>query len=158
MKTLVAYYSRSGNTRKVAKRIASTLKCDIEEIHSKQDFSGPIGLLRLVYHALMKKEAMLKAYEKDPRDYELVIIGTPIWAARPSLPIITYLKENKEKFKKVAFFCTYAGSGFEDTIKVMKEITGKEPVATLDVTGSEIKDKSYHDKIESFIKDVKAGD
>jgi len=155
MKILVTYYSRSGNTRKVAKKIASTLKCDIEEIHSKKDFSGPVGLLRLGYYALMKKSAVLKPCENDPRDYDLVIIGTPIWGGRPSLPIITYLRENKEKFKKVAFFCTYSGSGFENTIKIMKQITEKEPAATLDVTGSEIKDKTYHKKIESFINDFK---
>jgi len=43
MKTLVAYYSRTGNTKKVAVEIAKNLKADIDEIIDKKDRSGMIG-------------------------------------------------------------------------------------------------------------------
>ncbi|HOK73246.1 MAG TPA: flavodoxin [Methanothermobacter sp.] len=155
MKTLIVYYSRSGNSREVGKKIASKLGCDMEEIEDTQNRTGIIGFLKSGYQAIREKDTELKPYSKDPGDYDLVIIGTPIWAGRPSVPIRTYLKENKEKFKKVAFFCTYGGSGFEKAIEAMKQITGKEPVATLDVTDSEIKEKAYDPKIESFIGNLK---
>lgn len=155
MEILVVYYSRSGNTQKIGEKIASKLGCDMEEIEDTQDRSGIIGFLRSAYQAIRGKGTILKPYNKNPQDYDLVIIGTPIWAGRPSVPISTYLKENKEKFKDVAFFCTYRGTGFEDTIEAMKKITGKEPIATLPVTDSEIRKGAYDHKIKSFIKDVK---
>ncbi|HHW16724.1 MAG TPA: flavodoxin [Methanothermobacter sp.] len=157
MKILVIYYSRSGDTQKIGEKIASELGCDIEKIEDTQDRSGIIGFLRSAYQAIRGKDTTLKPYNKNPQDYDLVIIGTPIWASRPSIPISTYLKENKGKFKDVAFFCTYRGTGLKDTIEAMKEITGKEPTATLDVTDSEIKKGAYDHKIESFIKNVKKG-
>jgi len=155
MKILVVYYSRSGNSREVGKKIASKLGCDMEEIEDTQDRSGIIGFLKSGYQAIRGKDTRLKPYNKNPEDYDLVIIGTPIWAGKPSVPISTYLKENKGKFKNVAFFCTYGGSGLEKTIEAMKQMTGKEPAATLDVTDSEIKDKAYDHKIESFIENLR---
>ncbi|MDI9623996.1 MAG: flavodoxin [Methanothermobacter sp.] len=158
MKILLVYYSRSGNTRKIAKEIASKLRCDIEEIEDTQNRSGIIGFLRSAYQAMRGKDTKLKPYHKNPQDYDLVIIGTPIWAGRPSVPISTYLKENKGKFKDMAFFCTYGGTGLENTIETIKTITDKKPRATLDVRESEIKKEAYDPKIESFIKNVKKGD
>ncbi|MBC7100555.1 flavodoxin [Methanothermobacter tenebrarum] len=158
MKTLVVYYSRTGNTQKIAKKIASEIGCDIEEIEDTQNRSGIIGFLRSAYQAIRGKDTKLKPYNKNPQDYDLVIIGTPIWGGRPSVPISTYLKENKGKFKHVAFFCTYGGTGFENTIETMKKITDKEPTATLDIRESEIKNEAYDHKIESFIENIKKED
>ena len=46
MKTIVVYYSRTGNTRKVAEELADTLKCDIEQIIDTQKRSDVLGFLR----------------------------------------------------------------------------------------------------------------
>ena len=46
MKILVVFYSRSGNTRRVAEEIIDALDCDIEELFDTQNLSGALGYLR----------------------------------------------------------------------------------------------------------------
>ncbi|HSO26040.1 MAG TPA: flavodoxin [Methanobacteriaceae archaeon] len=154
MKALVVYYSRSGNTREVAQSIAQEMSCDIEEIHDTQKRSGIIGWIKSGYQANRGKLTTLKPLEKDPSEYDLVIIGTPIWAGYPSVPVKTYLLENKDKIKDVAFFATYGGSGFPKTVKTMKEILGKDPVQTLGIKADEIKNKTCDCKIDPFVRDL----
>lgn len=127
MKTLVVFYSRTGNTKKVAEEIAKILNADIEEIIDKKDRKGIVGWLKSGRDATFKKSAEIE-FVKNPIDYDLVIIGTPIWAFTMTPAIRTYLSENK--FKKVAFFSTSGGSEGEKIFNEMEKIS-REPVATL---------------------------
>ncbi len=154
MKALVVYYSRSGNTREVAQSLAQEMRCDIEEIHDTQNRSGIIGWIKSAYHANRGKLTTLKPLEKDPSDYDLVVVGTPIWAGFPATPVKTYLIENKDKFKDVAFFATYSGSGFPKAVSTMTEDSGKEPVQKLGIKVDEIKNKSCDCKIDPFVRDL----
>lgn len=154
MKALVVYYSRSGNTREVAQSIAQEIPGDIEEIHDTQKRSGIIGWIKSGYQANRGKLTTLKPLEKDPSEYDLVIIGTPIWAGYPSVPVKTYLIENKDKFKNVAFFATYNGAGFPKAVKTMTKIVGKDPVETLAIKSDEIKNKTCDCKIDPFVRDL----
>lgn len=154
MKALVVYYSRSGNTREVAQSIAREMQCDIEEIHDTQNRSGIIGWIKSAYQANRGKLTTIKPLEKDPSDYDLVVVGTPIWAGFPAVPVKTYLLENKDKFKDVAFFTTYGGSGFPKTVRTMVEASGKEPVQKLGIKSDEIKNKTCDCKIDPFVRDL----
>lgn len=154
MKALVVYYSRSGNTREVAQSIAQEMQCDIEEIQDTQNRSGIIGWLKSGYQANRGKLTTIKPLEKDPSDYDLVIVGTPIWAGFPAVPVKTYLLENKDKFKDVAFFATYGGSGFPKTVRTMVEASGKEPIQKLGIKADEIKNKTCDCKIDPFVRDL----
>ncbi|MHA1196094.1 MAG: hypothetical protein ACTSSM_08360 [Promethearchaeota archaeon] len=69
--------------------------------------------------------------------------------------IRTYINNNKGKFKKVAFFCTYGGRGSEELFNGMKELIGIEPISTLDITKKEIKKNLHLKKIRDFIKNLK---
>jgi flavodoxin len=154
MKALVVFYSRTGNTREVAQAIAKEMPCDIEEIYDTQKRSGVIGWIKSGYQANRHKLTVLKEIKHDPAEYDLVIIGTPIWAGFPAVPISTYLVENKDKFKEVAFFGTYGGSGFPKAVHYMTELSGKEPVETLGIKAEEIKNKTCECKIDPFVRDV----
>ncbi len=154
MKALVVYYSRSGNTREVAQSIAQEMQCDIEEIHDTQKRSGIIGWIKSAYQANRGKLTTIKPLEKDPSDYDLVVVGTPIWAGFPAVPVKTYLIENKDKFKDVAFFATYGGSGFPKTVRTMAEASGKEPLQKLGIKVDEIKNKACDCKIDPFVRDL----
>lgn len=156
MKALVVYYSRTGRTREVASQIAGELNCDIEEIRDTQKRTGIIGFLKSGYQAARGKDTVLEPYERDPSDYDLVIVGTPVWAGNPSVPMGTYLRENASKIKNAAFFCTYGGSGAEGTFRRMSEIIGKEPIQTVAITEREIKENTCDCKIEPFVRDVEA--
>ena len=151
MKTLVVYYSRTGNTRKAGKEIARQLKADEEEILDVKNRSGPIGWLKSGRDAQKKILSEIKPTKKDPSKYDLTIVGTPIWAWTVSSPVRTYLSKNK--FKKVAFFCTCGGDSGKAFVEM--ETASKKPVASLVISEKELKENTYQQKIKEFVVSLK---
>ncbi|MFX1250283.1 MAG: flavodoxin family protein [Promethearchaeota archaeon] len=81
MKPIVVYYSRTGTTRNVAERIASSLECDIEEILDPTNRRGLKGWLRCGREAMNKHLAPIEELNSNLSDYNRIIIGTPVWGA-----------------------------------------------------------------------------
>lgn len=152
MKSLVVYYSRTGNTGKIARELADALQSDIEEIKDTKKRSGILGWLRSVRDAMNGSLTVLEDPVNDPAGYDLIIIGTPIWASHVSSPVRTYIHQKQAKFNQVAFFSTAGGDNFTGPFNDMRELSGKSPVATLGVRGKEIKDGTYKSKVQEFIK------
>jgi len=151
MKSLVAYYSRTGNTKTVAEAVADSLNADVEPISS--DTAGK-GMGRLVMQALFKVQARIGQTTKDPSLYDVVVVGTPVWAHTLSSPVRTYLAKNKSKFKSVAFFCTYAGRGSEKVLKSMESFCGKTAVGMLDILEKDVKSGEYVEKVKRFATEI----
>ncbi len=151
MKTLVTYYSRTDITRKVAEELAHKLNADLEEIKDTQNRSGVLGFLKSGYQANRKKLTTLKPIEKDPEEYDLVVIGTPVWSGKMSVPVRTYLHQNKDKIKAAALFCTMGGSGMESTLKGMEEYVGA-PVATIGLRKKDVENGAYD--LTTFINSI----
>jgi len=154
MKTLVVFYSRSGNTKKIAEDISNRMKSDIEEIIDIKHRKGLFGWFSAAMDARSKKLTNIKDIKNDPSKYELVIIGTPIWAGLMAPAVRTYLAQNKTKFKNVAFFCTYGGSGKLKTFTDMEEFIGMTPLSKFGIREKELR-TSHEDKLKEFIKAIK---
>jgi len=153
MKSLVVFYSRTGTTKKVAESIAKKLEADIEEIVDLTDRKGALGFILGGRDALRKKPTEIKKPEKNPADYDLVVIGTPVWASTMAPAIRVYF--STAKIKSSAFFCTYGGRGAEKTFADMLELllhtklVGKLGLSTKEVNlGAE-------EKISKFIEIIK---
>ena len=84
MKALTVFYSRTGTTREVAESISQTLSCDVEEIVDTKKRGGPLGLLFSGRDASQKKLTVVRPPQKDPSLYDIVVIGTPVWAGNMS--------------------------------------------------------------------------
>jgi len=154
MKILVVVYSRTGNTLSVARRIAEYLEANLEVIDDKTNRKGVLGFLRSGYEALMKRIPAIAEPKQDPGNYDLVIIGTPIWAGRMSSPIRAYLTRFKGRFKQVALFATSGTGGHVKAFEEMAEISGAKLVATIELTMEQLKRGGYWDSIKSFIEKV----
>ena len=157
MKILTVFYSRTGRTKKIGEQIAAELSCDVEEIFDTQKRKGPLGFMKSGYQATIGKLTSLKPFEKDPGEFDVVIIGTPIWNRHVSVPIRTYLSQNEDKFKKVAFFCTEGKVGGKRAFAEMEKISGKEPIAVLEIKREELKNDEYSQKLKEFIELVEEG-
>jgi len=107
-KILVAFYSRNGHTKRAAEIIAKTLNADIDEIKDKKSRKGIIGFLRAGYDATFGKTTEIN-FSKNPADYDVVILGSPVWNGRVTPAVRTYLLKNRDGIKKSAFFVTCAG-------------------------------------------------
>lgn len=155
MQSLIVYYSRTGKTKIIAEELTKALQCDAEELIDTVNRKGPLGFLNSGRQAGNRSLTKLVPVKKDPSQYDIVIIGTPIWGRNMSTPVRTYLTEYKEKFKNVAFFCTEGSKGGETAFKEMGEVTGKQPRATLTVTAADLKG-NYAEKVTKFAGELKA--
>src|SRR3989339_644824 len=99
MKTLIVYYSRTGTTKRVAEAIAEKLGADLEEIVDKKDRKGAMGYLTAGRDATLRRLTEIEPLKKRAEDYDLVIIGTPIWSWNMSVAVRAYLSLNKEALK-----------------------------------------------------------
>jgi flavodoxin len=106
MKTLIAYYSRTGNAKFVAETIAATIGADVEEVVDLKKRSGTLGFLSGGKDATQGKETQIGETKRSPKDYELIILGTPVWASALTPAIRTYINHNDLSGKKVALFFT----------------------------------------------------
>jgi len=135
MKTLVVYFSLTGNTKVVAEKIAKKLNADIDSI---------IDTAKVGDKGVMKEVNI--DFKKDPSKYDLVVIGSPVWAF--GIPPFTkkYLQNNK--FGKVAFFCTFSLNSCLLFSKMKK--FSKKPIAVLKIKSGQINNSDK--EIELFCK------
>lgn len=155
MKILIVYYSRDGATRKVAEELKAQLGADIEEITEPKGRGGPLGWIRSGKEGSDGAIVPINPPKADPSTYDIIIVGTPIWAWNVSSPVRSYLAAMKSKFPRVAFFCTM-GSKAGETFKVMEELVGKAPVATKEITTGDAKSGAFKETTKTFVEKIKA--
>jgi len=154
MNSLIVYYSRTGTTRTVAEKLAALLDCPIEEIKDTQNRYGFIGFMRSGYQAYRKKLTTITPPENAPAEFDLVLIGTPVWAGTLSVPIRTYIHQYKEVFPAVAFFST---NGDEDQLGLFREmehLCGKHPLSTVSIPAKTVKNGEYMTQLKRFLADI----
>jgi len=154
-KVLVVYYSRTGATRRLAEALANALQADIEPINDRESRSGIFGYLRSVAESLQKRGAPIEPMKTDPASYDLVVIGTPVWAWSVSSPVRSYLAAYRGRLPDVAFFCTMGGRGSERAFEEMQAIAGKAPRAGCAVTAREAASETYGARIAQFLEQLK---
>lgn len=156
MKTLVVYYSRSGNTKKVAEAVSNAFKCDIEAIVDTKKRTGLWGWLTSGRDATIGAVTQIEDFKRDLSSYDLIIIGTPIFSWNVSAAVRTFLLQYQDQIKSAAFFCTEGGGGGNRAFGSMEKVLGKKPVATLIVNEKEVKNGDYHKKASEFIDIIRS--
>ncbi len=108
-KTVVVYYSLSGNTGRVARRIADALGADIIEIKTVKPYVG-------TYDEIVEqgKREVAASYTPDiePIDiskYDRVIVGSPTWWYKMAPAVLSFLRSANFAGKDVVAFSTHAG-------------------------------------------------
>ena len=122
LKTLVVYYSYEGSTRLIAQTIATTLQTDILECKPIRDISSK-GLMKYAWggrQVIFKKRPVLEAFQKNPLDYDTIILGTPVWAFTYAPAIRSFLSQVSLQQKNIAVFCCHEG-GMGNTLVHLKE-------------------------------------
>ena len=106
MKTLIVYYTRTGNSKFAAETIAAEVGADVEEVVDLKNRKGRLAFLSAGRDAMQGKLTEIAETKRNPFDYDLVVIVQPVWAGSPTPAIRTYLKKNDLSGKKVALFFT----------------------------------------------------
>jgi len=157
MKALVVYYSRTGTTKKVAEAISKALGCDSEQILDVKSRKGVAGYMRSGKEGMKRLTTDIQDTKKEPKDYEMVIIGTPIWGWNMSSPVRTYLENMKDRLPQVAFFCTMGGQGDDKAFREMEDICHTVPKAKLALTTQVVNKNMFMDRVDYFVGKIKDG-
>lgn len=125
-KKLVAYFSASGTTRKIAEMIAETAEADLYEIVPKQPYSKA-DLNWMDKKSRSSVEMSDKKYRPELADtdaqidsYDEIILGFPIWWYVAPTIINTFLESYDFSGKKIVLFATSGGSGFGNTVSELQ--------------------------------------
>jgi flavodoxin len=120
MKKAVAYYSRTGNTKFVAEKIASQIGADLCEVLDKKNREGGLTYLTGGLAAYREKLTEIKV-SKPIEEYDFVVVGSPIWAGKITPAIRKFLVANDFSSKLLAVFVTLGGDKPEKSLRNMKE-------------------------------------
>lgn len=123
-KSLVAYFSASGVTENLAKRIAKRAGADLFAIkpevpYSNDDVNWRNPLSRCNKEKLGKKDVPLAERVENIDEYEKIYLGFPIWYWNAPNIVITFLKEHNMANKVIVLFATSGGSDLGKTSKTI---------------------------------------
>ncbi len=133
-KKLVAYFSASGRTRKIAQALAEAAGADIYEIQPATKYTGK----DLNWNdqnsrssiEMANKNSRPELADKDAQiaNYDVIFVGFPIWWYVAPHIINSFLESYDFSGKKIILFATSGGSGFGNTVA---ELTGSAPGAKI---------------------------
>ena len=131
MKTLVGYFSYTGNCGLVAGVIKNSLGADTLELRLADDKERK-GLAKYIWggkQVFSHAKPPLKPYKADWEQYDLIVIGTPVWAGSLSPALATFLDETRISGKKIALFCCHRGGKGRVFDLLKAALTGNTVVA-----------------------------
>lgn len=113
MKTLIVYYSFEGNTEFIAKELQRVTDADLCALKPEAEIKSH-GFTKYFWggmRVMMKKEPELINVVPSMDDYDLIILGSPVWAFTYSPAMRTFLKKYGAQLqrKKVACYCCHKG-------------------------------------------------
>ena len=131
-KTLVVYYSASGNTERVAKDIAEAAGADLFEIvptevytNDDLDWTNPDSRVSREHDDESLRDVPLTTTEvADWDSYDTVFIGYPIWWGIAAWPVDTFVKNNDFTGKTVIPFATSSSSGMGQSGSLLADMAG----------------------------------
>lgn len=152
MNVLVVFYSRTGNTRKVAEALVARCGAEIDCIRDAHSRRGLLrGWWRSIREVRRRSETEITSASKQVKEYDLVVLGTPVWASSMSSPLRTWINRHRSDLKQIAVFVTQNGRGAGKAIAQIVELCGIAPVARLVVNAKDIASDEYERKLDEFV-------
>ena len=129
-RSLVVYFSWSGNTRNVAESVQQQTGSDMFEIVPKTPYSTDYNTV--VDDAKVEQQnnarPEIASSIENIDDYDTIYVGFPNWWGDMPMILYTFFDTYDLSGKTVALFCTSGGSGLSNTVNEVKEL---EPNATV---------------------------
>ncbi|WP_177136943.1 flavodoxin family protein [Hydrogenophaga aromaticivorans] len=152
---LVVHYSRTGHTDLVARQIAARCHADIERIEELTSRDGVLGYLRSAMEAILGLQPPIKRGRLRPGDYDLVIVGTPVWFWSVSSPVRSWLHRHHRALGNVAVFCTCGGSGHAKVLDDLERLCGHPALARIALTERAVDHCQQDPAFQRFLRELK---
>ena len=157
-KILVAYFSATGNTRRVAQNLAKAVDADIYEIKPAKPYSdadldwtnkSSRSSVEMADHS--SRPEMIKD-DFSVKDYETIYLGFPIWWYIAPTIVNTFLEKHDFSNKKIILFATSGGSGFGRTIDNIKTSVSD---STKVIEGKVLNSNSSVEQLKQWVETLK---
>jgi len=127
LRILVVYYSFEGNTKLIAESITEEIDSDILKLEVVKPISNDATKYIMGgKQVILKEKPKLMPYEFEAENYDVLFIGTPIWAWNYAPALRTFFETNSVKNKKIALFSCNGGSNGKTFENMKKELQGNE--------------------------------
>lgn len=154
-KTLVAYFSASGTTRKIAEMIAEVGDFSLYEITPKELYtSDDLNWMNKKSRSsveMSNRKIRREITDTDAhiKEYDTIILGFPIWWYVAPTIVNTFLEKYDFSGKKIVLFATSGGSGFGNTVKELKP---SAPGA--EIVEGKLLNRANKQEIEKWVKSL----
>ena len=134
MKSLIVYYSLEGNVELISKYVANLLGSDMMELKPVTPYpTGRVSKYTAGKAAIKREQPELLPYDKDPSDYDTIVIGTPVWASNPAPPVNTFMMTNDLTGKRVSFIVSSKSGNGGKCVAEMEKMLGRSADAVFNV-------------------------
>ncbi|MCL2293532.1 MAG: flavodoxin [Spirochaetes bacterium] len=175
MKTLIVYYSFEGNCAFIAEKIKAAIS--ERNFSSQKTTWGEIPettLLRLIpegdekkrtkvggffwatQQMFFAKKPRLKPFSVDISDYDLIILGTPVWAWSYAPAMASFLTAAKITGKKIALFCCHGGGKGKTMQKLKSALAGNNFAGEIDFKEPLKQPAGVKERLDIWLKGVLA--
>jgi NAD(P)H-dependent FMN reductase len=153
MKTLVVCDGTPA-TKRLASDLASALRADLDLIITRQPRDGLVGWIRSAYDVTFERPTDIARPARKVDDYDLVVIGSPVWNGAVTSPVRTYIERHAKRVRSLALFATSPRRGAESAIEQMTNLCGRHPLAHLVVRDCDVSTNDTRIAIASFAQRV----
>lgn len=149
---LITYYSRSAHTREVAEYAALRSGAVLEPIVEVTARRGGFwGDTLTTLETLRGQPSQIRPIKADPTDFDIVLIGTQVWAGSLNPPAKAYIASRGAQLGRYGLFCTLGGMGAERAFGQFAALVGRAPERTLAIRQSLLKGQAYREVVDAFL-------
>ena len=131
-KILIAYFSWSGNTKRVANEIHNKINADIFEISPKKPYSSDYNtvLMEAQDDQHHQRRPELNSKITNFSEYDTILLGYPNWWASIPMPIATFLEEYDFSGITIIPFCSHGGGRFGQSMTAISKLAPNSKIGT----------------------------
>jgi flavodoxin len=146
MKTLIIYYSFSGNNEFLARELQKRLDCDIQKIVELKKRKSLDILLDLIF----KRKTKIEKSDFDLQQYDRAILIAPIWAGKIATPLRSFIDLEKDSLKEYSFITVCSGPDDQDQriTDELLQLTQKQPKTVMQLKINDLLPPERKDKVK----------
>ena len=153
-RTLVVCYSRTGTTRRVAEMVAHATSGTLEIVSEARERGGFLNYIRSGKEALFKQPVAIEPVVQSPADFDLVVLGSPVWAGHVPSPMLQYIRHYCQDLRSVAFFATQLSASADKMFRQLSAEIGQKPIATLALLQRDVEADHVDSDISRFVDEL----
>ncbi|MCV3271504.1 flavodoxin family protein [Roseobacter sinensis] len=155
--TAVVWFSITGHSQRVAKKLAEALNGDLIALHAPAYRPGVLGYMRAGFDSLRQKCDLAPQEFTSLEHYRHLVLCGPVWTSYPATPLRALLRSNIGLPPAVSLFLTSGGhSPAQKAFDTAEADLGRTLAATASLSNAAEQTETETDALNQFVSDVRA--